>query len=171
VSARQTLTDILVFNDAGQGAGRSETHASGGGFQPDGPAIGLAFEHGFQGGRLFATDSNQAIRTPGAQNNSSRIVIVNPDTGAITPFIVGLPTGDHPAQQLAFKSGWIYWSQGSTTNSGVVGRDNGSGANKPDIRAGRHAQQQRVRLGRRGPHQRLLPVRRRAPRGNGAGVL
>jgi hypothetical protein len=135
-SATNPLTpDILVFNDAGQKiAGPiGKPTPAGGGFQPDGPAIGLAFEHGFQGGRLFATDSNQAIRTPGAQNNSSRIVIVNPDTGAITPFIVGLPTGDHPAQQIAFKSGWIYWSQGSTTNSGVVGRDNGGGANQPDI--------------------------------------
>jgi hypothetical protein len=33
-------------------------------------------------------------------------------------------TGDHPTEQLAFKGdGWIYWSQGSTTNSGVVGLD------------------------------------------------
>jgi glucose/arabinose dehydrogenase len=127
--------DMLVFDEQGnkKAGPLGKPTAAGGGFQPDGPAIGLAFEHGFQGGRLFATDSNQAIRTPGAQNNSSRIVIVNPDTGAITPFIVGLPTGDHPAQQIAFKSGWIYWSQGSTTNSGVVGRDNGGGANQPDI--------------------------------------
>jgi hypothetical protein len=51
----------------------------------------------------------------------------------VTPFISGLPTGDHPTEQLAFDDGWIYWSQGSTTNSGVVGRDNGGGANQPDI--------------------------------------
>ncbi|MFL5269120.1 MAG: hypothetical protein ACJ8AH_21435 [Stellaceae bacterium] len=92
----------------------------------------IAFEHGLQGGRLFATDSNQSLRTAGF-NNSSRIVIVNPMTGQVTPFITGLPTGDHPTEQLAFKGGWIYWSQGSTTNSGVVGRDNGGGANQPDI--------------------------------------
>jgi hypothetical protein len=60
-------------------------------------------------------------------------VIVNPMTGEVTPFIAGLPTGDHPTEQLAFKDGWIYWSQGSTTNSGVVGRDNGGGANQSDI--------------------------------------
>src|SRR5216683_1314280 len=30
-------------------------------------------------------------------------------------------TGDHPTEQLAFKGGWLYWSQGSTTNSGLVG--------------------------------------------------
>src|SRR5215510_4678512 len=29
--------------------------------------------------------------------------------------------GDHPTEQLAFHGRWIYWSQGSTTNSGVVG--------------------------------------------------
>jgi hypothetical protein len=51
----------------------------------------------------------------------------------VTPFISGLPTGDHPTEQLAFKDDWIYWSQGSTTNSGVVGRDNGGGANQHDI--------------------------------------
>src|SRR5262249_61707320 len=84
-------------------------------------------------GRPFATYSNQAIRSPAAQNNSSRIVIVDPQTGQVTPFIEGLPTGDHPAEQITFKSGWIYWSQGSTTNSGVVGRDNGGGQNQPDI--------------------------------------
>jgi len=69
----------------------------------------------------------------GAQNNSSRIVTVNPQTGQVTPFIAGLPTGDHPAEQITFKDGWIYWSQGSTTNSGVVGHDNGGGANQQDI--------------------------------------
>src|SRR5215470_13228646 len=59
-----------------------------------------------------ATDSNQATHG-GGQNSSSRIVIVN-QQGTVTPFITGLPTGDHPTEQLAFKGGWIYWSQGST---------------------------------------------------------
>ena len=54
-------------------------------------------------------------------------------TGVVTPFITNLPTGDHPTEQLAFKGGWIYWSQGSTTNSGVVGLDNGGGQNQSDI--------------------------------------
>ena len=126
---------ILVFDqDGNKVAGPlAKPTPSGGGLQPHGPAIGIAFENGFKGGQLFVTDSNQAIRTPGAQNNSSRIVIVDPTTGAVTPFITGLPTGDHPAEQMAFKDGWIYWSQGSTTNSGVVGRDNGGGANQSDI--------------------------------------
>jgi glucose/arabinose dehydrogenase len=102
-------------------------------FQPHGPSVDIAFENGLQGGRLFATDSNQATHAHNGQNNSSRIVTVDAGTGKVTPFISGLPTGDHPTEQLAFKNGWIYWSQGSTTNSGVVGRDNGGGQNQPDI--------------------------------------
>src|SRR2546426_4466429 len=127
--------DILVFNESGHliRGPLAKPTASGGGLQPHGPAIDIAFENGFEGGRLFATDSNQAIRAVGAQNNSSRIVTVNPQTGQVTPFITGLPTGDHPAEQITFKDGWIYWSQGSTTNSSVVGRDNGGGANQHDI--------------------------------------
>jgi len=127
--------DILVFNEGGKflRGPLAKPTANGGGLLPHGPSIDIAFEKGFAGGRLFATDSNQAIRSPGAQNNSSRIVIVDPTSGEVTPFISGLPTGDHPAEQITFKDGWIYWSQGSTTNSGVVGRDNGGGANQPDI--------------------------------------
>jgi len=125
--------DILVFNPAGTLLRKlAKPTAAGGGLQPAGPAIDIAFENGLQGGRLFATDSNQATHG-GGQNNSSRIVIVDPMTGAVTPFITGLPTGDHPTEQLEFKGGWIYWSQGSTTNSGVVGLDNNGGANEPDI--------------------------------------
>jgi hypothetical protein len=58
---------------------------------------------------------------------------VDPQTGKVTAFITGLPTGDHPTEQFAFDGKWIYWSQGSTTNSGVVGRDNGGGTNQQDI--------------------------------------
>ncbi len=127
--------DILVFDQSGNliRGPLAKPTASGVGLQPHGPAIDIAFEKGFEGGRLFATDSNQAIRAVGAQNNSSRIVTVNPDTGEVTPFIIGLPTGDHPAEQITFKDDHIFWSQGSTTNSGVVGRDNGGGANQHDI--------------------------------------
>ena len=128
--------DILVFNESGQllRGPLAKPLANGEGLLPHGPAIDIAFEKGFQGGRLFATDSNQAIRATGAgqQNNSSRIVIVNPD-GKVIPFITRLPTGDHPAEQITFNGNWIYWSQGSTTNSGVVGLDNGGGLNQPDI--------------------------------------
>src|SRR5712692_5322602 len=136
LSATNPFTpDILVFNESGHfiRVPLAEPTKSGVGLQPHGPAIDIAFEKGFEGGRLFATDSNQAIRAVGAQNNSSRIVTVNPDTGEVTPFITDLPTGDHPAEQITFKDDHIFWSQGSTTNSGVVGRDNGGGANQHDI--------------------------------------
>src|SRR5260221_6429655 len=124
---------ILVFNQAGTKIrGPLGKPSAVGGFQPAGPAVDIAFENGFQGGRLFATDSNQATNAAG-QNKRSRIVTGNPMTGQVQPFITGLPTGDHPTEQLAFKDGFIYWSQGSTTNSGVVGRDNGGGANQADI--------------------------------------
>ncbi|HEX9491329.1 MAG TPA: hypothetical protein VF930_13665 [Stellaceae bacterium] len=132
--------DVLVFNQNGAllrtlGKPTDATTETGGTnvFQPHGPAVDLAFENGLAGGRLFASDSNQATHAHNGQNNSSRIVTVNPITGAVAPFITQLPTGDHPSEQLAFKGGFIYWSQGSTTNSGVVGRDNGGGANQQDI--------------------------------------
>src|SRR6266571_82031 len=136
LSATNPFTpDILVFDESGNRlrGPLAKPTTSGVGLQAHGPAIDIAFENGFDGGRLFATDSNQAIRAVGAQNNSSRIVTVNPETGHVTPFITGLPTGDHPAEQITFKDGWIYWSQGSTTNSSVVGHDNGGGANQQDI--------------------------------------
>ncbi|MFZ3247511.1 MAG: hypothetical protein WB037_16015 [Pseudolabrys sp.] len=126
--------DVLVFDQNGHKirGPLGKPTATGGGLQPAGPAIDIAFEKGLQGGRLFVSDSNQATHAAG-QNNSSRIVTMDPVTGQVTPFITGLPTGDHPTEQFAFKGNWIYWSQGSTTNSGVVGLDNGGGANQPDI--------------------------------------
>ena len=128
--------DILVFNRNGtlvRGPLGKPT-SSGGGFQPSGPAIDVAFVNGLSGGTLFATDSNQSTHQHNGQNNSSRIITVNPMTGVVNPFITNLPTGDHPTEQLAFRGdGWIYWSQGSTTNSGVVGLDNGGGQNQSDI--------------------------------------
>jgi len=126
--------DILVFDQKGNkiAGPLGKPTGPGVGFQPAGPAVDIAFERDFQGGRLFATDSNQATHAHNGQNSSSRIVIVSPQ-GKVTPFITGLPTGDHPTEQLAFQGNWIYWSQGSTTNSGVVGLDNGGGANQPDI--------------------------------------
>src|SRR6185295_7394061 len=128
--------DLLIFNMRGQllAGPLGKPTATGGGFQPDGPAIGLAFEHDFAGGTLFASDSNQGVRgAPGQGNNTSRIVTVAPSTGIVTPFIAGLPTGDHPTEQVLVKDGWLYWSQGSATNSGVTGHDNGAGGNQHDI--------------------------------------
>jgi hypothetical protein len=125
--------DILVFDQSGSLLrGPLAKPTANGGLQAAGPSVDIAFEKGLKGGRLFGTDSNQATHASG-QNNSSRIVTVDPDSGDVTPFITNLPTGDHPSEQLAFKGGWIYWSQGTTTNSGVVGRDNGGGTNQQDI--------------------------------------
>ncbi len=128
--------DVLVFNRNGKliRGPLGKPTPDGGGFQPSGPAIDIAFVNGLSGGPLFATDSNQSTHQHNGNNNSSRISTMNPMTGVVTPFITNLPTGDHPTEQLAFRGdGWIYWSQGSTTNSGVVGLDNGGGQNQSDI--------------------------------------
>src|SRR5215813_15672238 len=101
--------DILVFNRNGtliRGPLGKPT-PSGGGFQPAGPAIDISFVNGLSGGRLFATDSNQSTHQHNGQNNSSRIITVNPMTGVVNPFITNLPTGDHPTEQLAFRGGRV----------------------------------------------------------------
>src|SRR5215472_736121 len=68
--------DILVFDQSGNKLRTlAKPSAPGVGLQPAGPAVDIAFERGFQGGRLFATDSNQATHT-GTAANSSRIVTV-----------------------------------------------------------------------------------------------
>src|SRR5258708_18201057 len=122
--ANPVTRDILVFNQAGMKIrGPLGKPSVFGGFQPAGRAVDIGFENGFRGGRLFATDSNQSLRTTG-NNNSSRIVTVNPISGQVQPFITGLPTQDHPSKQLALKAGWIYCAQASTTHSWVVGLDN-----------------------------------------------
>jgi glucose/arabinose dehydrogenase len=129
-------SDILVFDSAGHRVAGplAKATATGSGLQPDGPAIGLSFERGTEGGTLFATDSNQSLRgNPGGQNNSSRVVSIDLQSGLVTPVITGLPTGDHPTEQILVKDGWLYWSQGSATNSGVTGHDNGGGTNQHDI--------------------------------------
>jgi len=103
-------------------------------FQCDGPAVGLAFQRVFRGGKLFATDSNQGARgAPGAGNNTSRIITVDVGSDSLKPFITRLPTGDHPTEQILVKDGFVYWSQGSATNAGVTGHDNGAGGNQHDI--------------------------------------
>jgi len=133
--------DVIVFDQNGtQLSGRlGKPTASGGGFQKDGPAIGLTFERDFQGGRLFGTDSNQGVRgaQSGGGNNTSRVVEIQINSARtqanIIPRITGLPTGDHPTEQIVAKDGWLYWSQGSATNSGVTGHDNGNGGNQQEI--------------------------------------
>jgi glucose/arabinose dehydrogenase len=89
------------------------------------PTIGVAFESGFSG-RMFVSDSRQGIRGALGPRNSSRILEVDPTTGKVTELILNLPTGDHPTEQITVRNGFIYWSQGSATNSGVAGHDNGA---------------------------------------------
>jgi hypothetical protein len=132
--------DLLIFDSKGNkiagplGKPTSADPSTNTGFQPDGPAIGLSFERDFRGGRLFATDSNQGARgAPGSGNNTSRVVRVDTSSGKVTTVIRGLPTGDHPTEQLVIKDGWFYWSQGSATNAGVTGLDNGAGGNQHEI--------------------------------------
>src|SRR5688572_28063787 len=84
---------LLVLDDRGRriAGPLAKPTTSGGGLQPDGPAIGLAFEHGTSGGTLFATDSNQGVRgAPGDANNTSRIVRIGTSSGSVTPVITGL---------------------------------------------------------------------------------
>jgi glucose/arabinose dehydrogenase len=88
------------------------------------PTIGITFERDFQGGRLFVSDSRQGVRGAQGPKSSSRILELDPTTGTVTERITGLPTGDHPTEQLTVKQGVLVWSQGSVTNSGVVGHDN-----------------------------------------------
>lgn len=131
--ARNPFTpDVLVFDQDGRrlSGPLGKPTAAGGGFQADGPAIGLSFERDFKGGRLFGTDSNQGVRgAPGSANNTSRVLEVKINGSRtradIVPLITGLPTGDHPTEQIVVKDGWLYWAQGSTTNAGVTGHDNG----------------------------------------------
>src|SRR5207237_709896 len=134
--------DLVVFDENGRkGAGPLGKFSGPGSksFQKDGPAIGLAFENGFSGGSLFGTDSNQGVRgaASGGGNNTSRVVTIdlarNLSSASVNSFISGLPTGDHPTELIIVKDGFIYWSQGSATNSGVTGHDNGGGGNQHDI--------------------------------------
>jgi len=134
--------DLLVFNEKGNkvaGPLGKRNAAGRPSFQKDGPAIGLAFENGFGGGTLFATDSNQGVRgaASGGGNNTSRVATIglarDLSSATVNPFISGLPTGDHPTELIVVKDGFIYWSQGSATSSGVTGHDNGGGGNQHDI--------------------------------------
>ena len=115
--------DVLVFDYNAKllkvlGKPADAATGSATAFQPGGPAVDIAFEHGSEGGRLFATDNG---------SSGGRILTVNPTTGNVVPLITGLPAG--PTGQLAFHSGWIYWGAGATTNNGVVDVNGG----QPDI--------------------------------------
>ncbi|HEY6534539.1 MAG TPA: hypothetical protein VIY08_01820 [Candidatus Nitrosocosmicus sp.] len=60
-------------------------------------------------------------------SNAGKISVVDPIKGIVQDIVAGLPAaGDHKTNQIAFgpKDGRLYFSQGSATNSGVVGIDN-----------------------------------------------
>jgi len=83
-------------------------------------------ERGAGGGTLFASDSDQGSRGATGPNNSSRLLQLDISNNTVKPLITGLPTGDHPTEEVIVKDGYLYWSQGSATNSGVTGHDNGA---------------------------------------------
>ena len=63
--------DILVFDQSGtlKRTLAKPIGTGAGALQAAGPAIDIAFERGLQGGRLFATDSNQATHTATAADS------------------------------------------------------------------------------------------------------
>ena len=62
----------------------------------------------------------------GGQADAGRILRISPD-GTITPLVENLPSiGDHHTNQLIIKDDYIYFGQGTATNSAVVGVDNAS---------------------------------------------
>src|SRR5262245_13861489 len=124
------LPQVRVLDDNGntlRHLGRPPTVADREGAQfLHAPTIGITFENDFKGGKLLVTDSRQGVRGAQGPKNSSRILQVDPknDKAAVKELIINLPTGDHPTEQITVKDGVIFWSQGSVTNSGVVGHDN-----------------------------------------------
>jgi glucose/arabinose dehydrogenase len=62
----------------------------------------------------------------GGQQSGGRIVKITRD-GKITALVTGLPgLGDHHTNGPVIHRGYLYFGQGSATNSGVVGEDNAS---------------------------------------------
>jgi glucose/arabinose dehydrogenase len=77
----------------------------------------------FAGGSFYVSHGPGASRSDAGAGG--RIVRVGPD-GAQTVVLDHLPSlGDHsPNGPRVGPDGWVYFAQGSATNSGVVGRDN-----------------------------------------------
>ncbi|MBD0375224.1 MAG: glucose dehydrogenase, partial [Flavisolibacter sp.] len=60
----------------------------------------------------------------GGEMEGGRILRVTKD-GTVTPLVSNLPSvGDHHTNGPVIKEGYIYFGQGTATNSGVVGKDN-----------------------------------------------
>lgn len=61
----------------------------------------------------------------GGELEGGRILRISPDGKEVTPLVSGLPsTGDHHTDCMVVKDGYIYFGQGTATNSAVVGPDN-----------------------------------------------
>ena len=78
-----------------------------GGEMAHAPTIGITFERGFDGGRLFVSNSHQGVRGASGPKNSSRIMELDPTTGALTELIIGLPAGDRATEQLTVRDGFL----------------------------------------------------------------
>jgi len=60
----------------------------------------------------------------GGERSGGKILKIAPD-GRITTLIDGLPSmGDHHTDAVVVDGDWLYFGQGTATNSGVVGEDN-----------------------------------------------
>jgi len=90
--------------------GQTTVLASGG---KGGPWTGLAWHQG----NFYVADGNVL--------DGGRVLRISPE-GKIDPLVTGLPSfGDHHTNgPVVGPDGWIYFSQGTATNSGIVGEDN-----------------------------------------------
>jgi glucose/arabinose dehydrogenase len=93
--------------------GQTAVVTSGGGENDSGPWNGIAFHQG----AFYIAD--------GGEKRGGRILRVTPE-GQVGVVVDGLPSlGDHHTDGPAVgPDGWIYFGQGTATNSGVVGTDN-----------------------------------------------
>ena len=143
---QSSAPNLTILDRSGNRIWRPHRQADGrrGGFQRDGPAIGLAFENGFKGGRLFASDSNQGVRGGrGQPGQHSRLLTIDLQRRQVNPFISGRPPEITRRSRSSSGTRWIYWSQGSATNSAVSrARQRGRRPTSTRSRARHHAEQQ-----------------------------
>src|SRR5204863_4468640 len=60
----------------------------------------------------------------GGERSGGRILKIS-SSGHITSLLDGLPSmGDHHTNAVTISDGWLYFGQGTATNSAVVGEDN-----------------------------------------------
>lgn len=80
--------------------------------EENGPWTGVAFHEG----SYYVAE--------GGVGRGGRILRITPD-GKIRSLIDGLPgLGDHHTNGPVIHNGWLFWGQGTATNSGIVGPDN-----------------------------------------------